>query len=285
MTRPIDPAPAPPESPTDAAEMQRFRERLRDPNTTGLGLIVVVASVVGGLGFLLVALIVGVAMCGGAPGRPLRIGGLRVLPLVRRARARRARSRGADEPDVDSLSREARRALAKRWLADARAEYASIEAFEGLARELAAAGAPATLVDGARRAAREEAGHATMCFAVASAYAGHELTARPFPAWWSTLRAGSRRLGSRKKRIERLAVESLVEGCVEEGLAADEARAASRRASDPVIAGVLARIAVEEASHAELASGIVDWAVRVEPEVALALGPALERARGRRRAV
>src|SRR5258708_38720960 len=59
------------------------------------------------------------------------------------------------------LRRAARSSSRGRWLADAAwMEAASVRAFQRLARELAAHGAPLELVREARRAARDEARHA-----------------------------------------------------------------------------------------------------------------------------
>jgi hypothetical protein len=93
----------------------------------------------------------------------------------------------------------------------------------------------------------------------------------------------SGRTASRGKLIERLAVESLIEGCIEEGVAAEVARVGAHYAKDPAIAKVLGRIAREESSHAELAYAVVGWAARQQPSVMASLEPALERSRRRRR--
>jgi hypothetical protein len=242
---------------------------------------IIVGAVVSGFGLLL---LLAMASGGFTPGRPLRVFGLRLLPSVRRGREHARRPSG-DDPRVDSVPSETRSVLVRLWLADARAEYASVATFEYLALDLAAAGAPSELVDWARRAALEEVGHATMCFAVASAYAGRELSPLPLPSFLCALRAStSGRTGSRGKLIDRLAVESLIEGCIEEGVATEVAREGAHYAEDPAIAKVLGRIAREEASHAELAHAIVAWAVREQPSVVAALGPSLERSRHRRRA-
>jgi|HubBroStandDraft_1064217.scaffolds.fasta_scaffold54874_2 hypothetical protein len=242
---------------------------------------IIVGAVVSGLGLLL---LLAMASGGFTPGRPLRVFGLRLLPSVRRGRELARRPSG-DDPRVDSVPSETRSLLVRLWLADARAEFASVAAFEYLALDLAAAGAPSELVDWARRAALEEVGHATSCFAVASAYAAREISPLPLPSFLSALRASTTgRTGSRAKLIERLAVDSLVEGCIEEGVAAEVARVGAHYAEDPAIAKVLGRIAREEASHAELAYAIVAWAVREQPSVLAALGPSLERSRHRRRA-
>jgi len=268
-------------SPTTDADLRDFRGAVRSPGRSGTTIAIVVIGVLGAIAFLFVALVFAVIVLQGSPGRPLRIAGLRLVPLVRRGRTNRATGPRPVDPDVASLDPKTRRLLAKLWLVDARAEYASVAAFEHLALDLAAAMAPAYLVEWARRAALEEDGHATMCFAVSSAYAGRQIAPVPLPAF--LLRARASR-GDRPKLLERLAVESLVEGCVEEGLAARVAQVGAKHARDPVIARVLARIAQEEASHAALAYAVVSWAAREQPSVVASLAPALARSQRRRRA-
>jgi hypothetical protein len=202
----------------------------------------------------------------------MRVRGWRVLPLVRFG------PRRASPPTVVTVPEKMRRVLAKRWLEDARAEYASVPAFEHLARALVVAGAPCELVAWATRAAREEEGHATMCFAIASAYADRTLAASrlPFAPSWA------RRCEPKALLLERLASESLFDGCIEEWTAARSAEEGARQATDPTIRRVLGVIAKEEASHAALARAIVAWAVREEPSLLPILLARLESAQRRR---
>jgi hypothetical protein len=212
----------------------------------------------------------------GSPGRPLRVGRSRALPRVlRRKRARALPDAGAEAPDPSRVPGALRRVLAALWLADARAEHASVPAFERLAEDLTAAGAPDHLVAWARRAALEEVGHAAVCFAIASAYAGRELSASsdPFAPAWAP---GAE---SQSLRIRRLALESLTDGCLEEGHAAECARLAAEHARDPYLRQELERIAREEAGHADLAVAVVVWALAEDPSLFPLLVQALERSR------
>src|SRR5436190_13763000 len=62
-------------------------------------------------------------------------------------------------------------------------------------------------------------------------------------------------------------IETVVrEGCIGETVAALEAREALARASDPAVRAVLARIARDEARHAELAWRTVAWALSIGDE-------------------
>jgi len=207
----------------------------------------------------------------GMPGRPLRVRGVPVLPKVRRG------SRQPDGPEDATrrgpLTERTRRALARAWEDDARYEAASAPAFEHLARDLEAARAPEHLIVSARRAADDEAGHASLCFALASSYAGRPLTASPLPyapSW-------ARRAETRSALLERLAIESLIEGCVGEGAAALGAALGAERANDPAVKAALQRIAREEETHAELAWAILGWLLDEKPRLASVLSARLER--------
>ena len=161
----------------------------------------------------------------GAPGRPLRVAGIRILPRVR-ARPTSASKRASWTARTRTPRWSRRRPAtdsAKLWLADARAEHASVTAFERLAADLIAVGAPEHLVEWTRRAARDEVGHATMCFTVASAYAGRELRASPVPFVPSRRRSGARVLRDRN-RLFGWRWSSLLDGGIEEGIAAKSAR-------------------------------------------------------------
>jgi hypothetical protein len=206
----------------------------------------------------------------GSPGRPLRRRGVPVLPRVRRGR-RADRSTG--EALVTGLAEETRRALAHAWEEDARYEAASVPAFAHLARDLAVARAPAALIAWARRAEEEEIAHARVCFRLASAYAGRAIGASPAPfaPLWV------RRAETRSAQLERLAIDSLVDGCVGEGAAAFGAALAAERAAHPIVRGALERIAREEETHAELAWAILGWLLAEEPRLATVLSSRLER--------
>lgn len=182
----------------------------------------------------------------GAGGRPLRTAQGIVLPDVRVGR-RRGRARSE--------------LLASLWLADARMEHASVAAFSRLGLELLTHGAPASLVRRTHRAAAQEIVHAADCFAMASRYAGRELSAGPMDL--PPLRV---------RELAAIAGESFLDGCIGEGVAAAVARAGARATTDPEVRRVLNRIARQEAEHAELAWDVLAFALaRGGDEVARAL--------------
>lgn len=148
-------------------------------------------------------------------------------------------------------------AVGERWLAVARAEHASIAAFGQLGLHLATLGAPARLLAATHRAALDEIDHAERCFAIARKLSGVAHTAGPIRA-----------LGRRTRAIDvaTLAVESLCDGCVGEGVAADVAALGATTATSPEIRTTLARIAEDERRHAALAWQLVAWCVQVGDE-------------------
>src|SRR6185503_5746164 len=127
---------------------------------------------------------------------------------------------------------------------------ASIAAFARLSLQLLAAGAPSSLVRGAHRAALDEARHAELASALASKFAGAPLRpgAIPIPAAVPV-----------PHDLETLALEALLDGALNEGLAAAEARASARATDDEEERTTFAVIAREEARHAKLGEAIVAW--------------------------
>ncbi|MCP3142959.1 ferritin-like domain-containing protein [Pyxidicoccus xibeiensis] len=132
-------------------------------------------------------------------------------------------------------------------------EAASVPAFERLADELAAHGAPERLVRAARRSAAEEVRHARAMesLAVRHGAAMPEMTVAPF----------------RDRSLEALALENAVEGCVRETFGALLAAWQARCAEDAGVRESLATIAPDELRHAELSYAIDAWAMsRLSPE-------------------
>ena len=221
-------------------------------------------------------------------GRPFRVRG-------RPARCRRVRGTGWHDdarPRLDKLAAWQRARLGERWLAAARAEHASVPAFQRLEHQLVAVGAPAALVKRCEAAAADEVRHARRCFAFARAYSGIDWTAGPMPVSADASDAVDElshdqahdqshdQAHDQAHALSSLAIESLVDGCVGEGIAADLAQAGAGRATDPVIAESLAMIANDEAVHAELAWDVVRFCIdRGGPRVAQAVARAARTAR------
>jgi hypothetical protein len=152
---------------------------------------------------------------------------------------------------VRHLTREQRVTLAELWTISAQMEHASVPAFSQLSLHLAALGAPADLVERTHTAALDEIRHARRCYAIASAYAGTPISAGPIVELQNVKEATIDPI--------RLAVGTLVDGCVAEGVAAEVAETASKSAKDPIVREALAMIARDEQTHAELGWSVLAW--------------------------
>jgi rubrerythrin len=139
------------------------------------------------------------------------------------------------------------------WFAEmARLEAASVAAFERLARELDAHGAPASLVRRAHRSARDEVRHARAMRTLARSFG-----AEPLPPDAAPLSVRS---------LEEVAIENAVEGCVHETLGAALADYQWRAAEHPRVRKYLRAIARDEARHAALAWDVYGWTLeRLDP--------------------
>lgn len=125
-------------------------------------------------------------------------------------------------------------------------EAASVPAFERLARELEAHGAPAELVRAALRSAREEVGHARAMEALARRHGAPipEVVVEPFTS----------------RSLEAMALENAEEGCIRESLGALMAGWQARSAGDAEIRRAMGLISEDELRHAELSWEIDAWA-------------------------
>ena len=127
-------------------------------------------------------------------------------------------------------------------------EAAAVPAFERLARELAAHGAPKRLIAAARRSARDEVRHAAAVARLARRFGG---TVPPLVVEELPIRS-----------LEAIATENAAEGCVRETFGALVATYQANAARDPQIAKVMRGIARDETRHAQLSWEIASWAAR-----------------------
>lgn len=125
-------------------------------------------------------------------------------------------------------------------------EAASIEAFEILALELAALGAPHALVVRSQRAASDERRHARLTAALARRFGGEPPPVRVAPA--------------ALRELEQLALDNAVEGCVRESFGAILATWQACAATDDLVRRTLKCIAADETRHGELGWAIAAWA-------------------------
>lgn len=136
----------------------------------------------------------------------------------------------------------------------AQLEASSVVAFEELARDLHHYGAPSRLVEWARRAAREEADHARLCFALCRRYGG-------------TAALPQVRRNERQSLLD-IALNNAVEGLTREAFGALLAHHQAVTAKDPAIARIMRLIAEDETGHAEFSLELHSWLLRhlSEPE-------------------
>lgn len=178
---------------------------------------------------------------------------------------------GAVGLDPTGLSAAARAGLGALWRADAAQEHASVAAFARATLQLMALGAPAGLLADLAAAQADEVAHAQAAYGVAAALDGQPRGPGPLDVsgLLGTVNAGP------------VLVDTLIGGAVGETLAAARARAAAEAAVDPALAGLLRRIADDEARHAALAWRIARWMLAARPDLhsaaarALAAPPAL----------
>ncbi len=160
-------------------------------------------------------------------------------------------------PCLEGLSDEARRWLAEAWLADATHEHAGVAAFSRLSLVLMAARAPDDLVEAVNVAAVQEIDHARRLFSLASSYAGRPMGPGLLPALLTT--PPSSEGTTVGQALVGLAEETLVDGCLNEGLVAALTADALARTVDPAVRAALEVIARDEASHADLAWRLLGW--------------------------
>ncbi len=145
--------------------------------------------------------------------------------------------------------------LAPAWRENARTEHASVAAFARLVLDLVALGAPPELIAAANLDALDEIRHAELCFAIARSFGGAGEGPAPFPE--------VRRLEPlprmRTAALAKLAVESLVDGALHEGVSARVIGAVARRSEDASLRDVLEAIAADEARHAAHGWDVVEW--------------------------
>jgi hypothetical protein len=145
---------------------------------------------------------------------------------------------------------------------EARAEYASVASFGELALRLLAVGAPPGLVAACHEAALDEIRHARLC---------DELTGRPPSAFGAIRGLTGHRLGgwrrSRQAQLRALAVESFLDGWINEGAAAAQLRLRAAQAGQPSDRDRLLSMADDEQRHADLARSIITWCFEEEPAV------------------
>jgi hypothetical protein len=145
------------------------------------------------------------------------------------------------------LQRVAARSPVGRYFAQmAHEESASVHAFHRMKQELLSFGAPASLVLAASRAQREEVRHASLMSKHARAFGGVGRTARTKKA--------------RRRSLEAMAIENVVEGCVNETFGALLMTWQAQHASSKDLRDTFSKIANDEVGHAALSRSVATWA-------------------------
>jgi hypothetical protein len=161
---------------------------------------------------------------------------------------------------------ELRGEVAAQWRENGRTEHASVAAFARLTLDLIALGAPAKLIADAQRDALDEVHHAELCFGLARALDGEDrvptafpeaLTARTLPA-------------SRIFALCTLAVHSLVDGALHEGVSARIVARLATGTDDPTIRDMLKTIARDEGRHSAHGWDVVLWCVEQGGDIVIA---------------
>ena len=213
----------------------------------GVGLLVV--ATLGNL--LMVAfgmLIAYLATVGFARGRQLRRFGRVLLPGLRPGSAWTTASVAADGQGVPAE-------VADQWRENGKTEHASVAAFARLTLDLMALGAPPRLIAAANRDALDEIRHTELCFSLARAIDGKGVSPGPFPE--------AQRVPTlprvRSLALAKLAVDSLIDGALHEGVSARIIAKLAARAEVPAIRDALKEIAADEGRHAAHGWAVVDW--------------------------
>ena len=199
---------------------------------------------------LLGALIVLIVASGGfRRGRQLRKRGRLQLPLLGRGTG------WATLPSCATADAEEAAAVAAQWRENGRTEHASVAAFARLSLDLLGLGAPARLLAQAQADGQDEILHAELCFSLAKALDGRDLEPVAFQA---AARAGPRSRVRSLALIE-LAIDSLVEGALHEGLSAAVVAKLASSCQNSEIRPILAEIAEDEGRHAAHAWDVLEW--------------------------
>ena len=148
-----------------------------------------------------------------------------------------------------------RDAVAARWRENGRTEHASVAAFARLTMDLIALGAPPDLIHSANLDARDEIRHAELCFSIAKALDGRDGGPGPFPEAQTARTLPS----NRTLALAGLAVDSLIDGALHEGLSARVIAQLAKRCDEPAIRSLLLELAADEGRHAAHGWDVVKW--------------------------
>ena len=185
-------------------------------------------------------------------GRPLRLDGQHAFATTE-PRDGWAKSLSLN---VNGLTDSQRQCLGELWRESAQAEHASVAAFAGFVSELLTLGAPSSLVMAAQQAMGDEIHHAKACFSLMSAFMGKSYGPGVYP---QATMGGT-------FSMENMLRNLVLDGCINETIAAAIADAESEYALDAEIREILSKIATDERKHATLAWKTLHWVLKQHPE-------------------
>jgi len=189
-----------------------------------------------------------------AIGRPFLIDGeARLAPAVIR---RDWYPASATAPAPRALGTRERAAVRDGWLQQALMEHASVAAFARFGLLLSGLGAPPELLEGAASAMLDELKHARGCFELARRHSDIDVGPGPLPLGGAL----------RGTDLESVVLDTILEGCIGETVAAMEAAELREHTQDEAARALLEQIARDEAEHARLAWRFVAWAISTGPE-------------------
>jgi hypothetical protein len=231
-----------------SATRDLFRRRLeRRPPLAIAGNVL---SLFGNLAMLAVgALATFLSMFGFARGRQIRRFGRPVF-----ARVVPGGSWARTKVSIAALS-EVPNGVAAQWRENARTEHASVAAFARLTLDLMALGAPPHLISASNADAIDEIRHAELCFSLAGSIDGEKKDPAPFPQpRRARLLPPTRTMG-----LAMLAVDSLIDGALHEGVSARIIAKLAKSSDIPAIRGVLKELAADEGRHSAHGWDVVEW--------------------------
>lgn len=216
-----------------------------------------VATSFASAGFLFGVSLVDALVNGFQRGRQLRADGKVLLPKVNAEGQAFAGAHSLNAHIVEHMSAEERTAIAQAWRENGRTEHASVAAFAQLTLDLMCLGAPPELLRAASQDALDEVAHTELCFAIARSFDGLAEGPTAFPE----VRSFEARPTERIAALSRLAVDSLFDGALHEGVSARTLASLAKAAEVESIQEALKVIARDEGRHARHAWQVVKWCV------------------------
>ncbi|MEN0067741.1 MAG: ferritin-like domain-containing protein [Myxococcota bacterium] len=173
-------------------------------------------------------------------------GGVQLMP---RAPLPPVRFSGVSAPGA--LNEPLRGVVVNVWLRTARAEYASVFAFENASTHLKRLGAPHALLKRTEAARRDEIVHASLAFNLVGRLGGHVVQ----PGLLRNTRTPASTLAA-------FAAATVRNACIQQTMALTVAATRLRYAEDRRVIRVLETMVADETRHAELAWDTLRWALR-----------------------